>query len=212
MTIFGNDLVKVSSLLEGVDDTRLPTSANGTSVKIGGMDAPIMWVANDLTKSTPAYIVAQVPFETPVGPQPVVVTSANGTSAAMNVTVAAVAPAVFFDEEGTIAIKTADFSLVRGNNAAQAGNVLAVICTGLGQFSPALATGQIPLTATPVAGTVTAQIGGVDARVMSATALVGQPGYYMVLVMMPTGVPAGRANVVVRIGGSSSNTTTMSVR
>ena len=212
MTIFGNDLVKVSSLLEGVDDTRLPTSANGTSVKIGGMDAPIMWVANDLTKSTPAYIVAQVPFETPVGPQPVVVTSANGTSAAMNVTVAAVAPAVFFDEEGTIAIKTADFSLVRGNNAAQAGNVLAVICTGLGQFSPALATGQIPLTAAAVAGTVTAQIGGVDARVMSATALVGQPGYYLVLVMMPTGVPAGRANVVVRIGGSSSNTTTMSVR
>ena len=213
MTIFGNDLVKVSSLIEGLDDNRLPTSVNGTSVKIGGVDAPIMWAdTNNPAKSNPSFIVAQVPFEAPVGMQAVTVTTANGTSAASSIAVAAVAPGVFFDSEGTIALKVSNFSLVRGNNAAKAGDMLAIVCTGLGQFNPALATGLLPITATPVAGTVTVQIGGVDARVNAATALIGQPGYYLVIAVVPAGVRAGNTTVVVKVGATASNTTTMAVQ
>ena len=212
VTIFGDDLVKVGSLVEGLDDTSLPKSLDGTSVKIGGVDAPILWVDTDPAKSTPSFIVAQVPFETAVGTQSVVVKTANGTSNSMNVDVAAVAPGVFFDSESTIAVKASDFSLVRGDNQARAGDVLAIICTGLGQTNPALATGQVSQTPAIVSGTVTATIGGVNAVVSRATTLAGQPGYYMVLATMPTGVPAGKANVVVKVGTSTSNTTSMPVR
>ena len=90
--------------------------------------------------------------------------------------------------------------------------MIAIICTGLGQTTPALATGQVSAAAATVGGTVTATIGGVNATVVRATTLSGQPGYYMVLAMVPAGVPAGKANVVVKVGTGTSNTTALPVR
>ena len=209
MTIFGSNLVKVSTDFDGVDDTRMPVQVNGTSVKIVGVDAPVLWAG---VYNGGTFLMVQVPFEVTPGVRDVVVKSSNGTAAAVSVTVAASAPGVFFDDQGTIAIRTSDLSLIRSNNAARAGDVLAVFATGLGQTNPAMTTGQITGGASSVAGTVTATIGGTQARVMGATILPNYPGYYLVQMMVPAGLPVGANNVVISQGGVASNTTSLTTR
>ena len=212
ITIFGDNLVKVGSDLDGVDDTRMPVAVNGTSVKIGGVDAPVLWVGNDPSQPTPSFLMVQVPFEVKTGANDVVVKSSNGTAAAFSVTVAASAPAVFFDGQGTIAVRVPDLSLIRTDNAARAGDILAVFATGLGQSNPALITGQITNGVNAVASAVTATIGGTTARVMSATILPNYPGYYLVQVQVPAGLRVGGNAVVITQGGVASNSTTLPIR
>jgi uncharacterized protein (TIGR03437 family) len=213
MTIFGNDLLKVASDLDGVVGGQAPTTANGTSVTIGGRAAPLVVLGNVETFNPPDYIVAQVPFDTPTGSQPVVVRNSNGASQSFNVNVATVAPAIYFDSVGAIVVRSTDFSLIRPDNAARAGDSIAIIVTGLGQTTPALGTGQIPsqdgwfLAANP-----TVTIGGRTATVTGAGAVPGMLGTYAVVVRMPDGVPAGNATVVVRMGEAASNSASIAVR
>jgi uncharacterized protein (TIGR03437 family) len=213
MTIFGNDLSKVASDIDAVTGDRLPTTANGTSVTIGGKNAPLVVLGNEPGLNPPDYIVAQVPFDTPTGSQPVIVRNSNGASSATNVTVATTAPGIYFDSVGGIVVRATDFSLIRPDNAAAAGDSIAIIVTGLGQTTPALATGQIPpaegtfLTANP-----TVTIGGQAATVVGAGAVPGLIGTYAVVVRMPANVPAGRAAVVVRMGDATSNSASIAVR
>src|SRR6185295_1447779 len=72
-TVFGSDLVKVPSNLGGIDGNMLPSAVNGTSVTLGGIAAPIISVGIEPRNNPSHYIVAQVPVDAPVGPQPVVV-------------------------------------------------------------------------------------------------------------------------------------------
>ena len=122
----------------------LPNAVNGTSVTIGGITAPILAVGVEPRNNPSTYIVAQVPVNVALGSQPVVVKTANGTSAAKNVTVAAQAPALFFDGQGAIVARATTLELVRPSSPARAGEALAIISTGLGQTVPALATMASP--------------------------------------------------------------------
>lgn len=213
MTIFGYDLAKTPTDLSGVVGTQMPTAANGTSVTVGGMAAPIISIGYVPGFNPPAYIVVQAPFETPVGSQPVVVTSSNGPSSAANITVAAVAPGIFFDAKGGIAFKMDDFSLIRPNNPAAAGSAIGLVTVGLGQTNPALTTGQVAAVspqAVPVS-TVTATVGGQAATVQSYSALGGYTGIYLVAVQLPSGA-TGTVEVAIASGGTASNTVTIPVQ
>ena len=205
-TVFGTDLVKVSSNLGGLEGLTLPAAINGTSVTIGGITAPILSVGIEPLNNPPHYIVAQVPIDVPVGPQSVVVKSANGTSNSRQVTVAAQAPGLYFDNVGAIVVRVANFDLVRANNAARAGEALAVLSTGLGQTTPALATGEIPQNANVVSQGVTLTVGGQTAAVAGTVVIPGFPGFYITLFQMPAGVAPGNAPVVLRINSVASNT------
>ncbi len=205
-TVFGTDLVKVSSNLGGLEGLTLPAAINGTSVTIGGIAAPILSVGIEPRNNPPHYIVAQVPIDVPVGPQSVVVKTANGTSNSRQVTVAAQAPGLYFDNVGAIVVRVANFDLVRANNAARAGEALAVLSTGLGQTTPALATGEIPQNANAVTQGVTLTVGGQTAAVAGTVVIPGFPGFYITLFQMPAGVAPGNAPVVLRINSVASNT------
>lgn len=211
-TIFGSDLVKVASNLGGLDSLTVPTAVNGTSVTIGGITAPILSVGIEPRNNPSNYIVAQVPVDVPVGPQAVVVKTANGTSNSRQVTVAAQAPGLFFDGGGAIVIRAATLELVRSNTPARAGEALALLSTGLGQTTPALATGEIPQNPNAVTQGITLTIGGQAATVAGTTVVPGFPGFYVTLFQMPTGVAAGNAPVVLRINSLSSNTVMLPVR
>lgn len=207
MTIFGSNLTKVPADLTGWLGSSIPLAFNGTSVTVGGKAAAVV----SMTRS---YIVAQTPVDVAVGPAPVIVTTSNGASTAFNSTVAATAPAIFFDSLGAIAVRNADFSLIRPDNPARAGDILVVYATGLGTPSVTLATGQLAPSVAPFAmkSGVTATINGQTASVIYALASPGLTGVDQVAVRLPAGVAAGNASLVLLAGGVSSNSVTIPVR
>ena len=95
---------------------------------------------------------------------------------------------------------------------ARAGEPLAIISTGLGQTTPPLATGEIPVNASVVTAGLTLTIGGQNAPVAGTTVIPGFPGFYVTLFAVPANVPAGTHPVVLRMGGAVSNMVTMAVR
>lgn len=211
-TIFGEDFAKVSTDLSGLVGFQLPTAVNGTSITMGGIPVPVITLGLEPRNNPSGYIVGQVPFEAPAGNHDVVVTSSNGASNRFQVTVAPIAPAVFFDSVGTFAVRVMDFSIVRPESPARAGETIAFVTTGLGQTVPALATGQIPDSANLVAAATSLSIGGRDATVLGTTTIPGFPGIYIVLANIPTGVTPGQANVMLRVGSATANVTSLAVR
>ena len=205
MTIFGTNLVKVSSdLLAASNGVMLPSTFNGTQVTIGGKAAPLLVV-------TPTYIVAQVPVDAATGSQAVAARNSNGAATAtVNINVAATAPALFFDSNGGIFQKNSDFSIIGANNRARAGDIILVYSTGLGVTTPALQSGQI----TPLPGTTstyyntapaTVMVGGRESRVIYSMASPGFGGLYQTAFEIPTGAGTGSVPVSVRVGGNASN-------
>jgi uncharacterized protein (TIGR03437 family) len=204
MTIFGTNLTKVAADLSGWTGENVPTSLNGVSVMVGGTAAPILW-------ATPGYIVAQVPVNAQAGLQPVVVRTPNG-QAQTGVTVAATAPAIFFDGVGGTVVKNSDFSLLRPENRAEPGEIIVIYGTGLGRTTAPLATGQItPFGDLYNTQPVTVTIGGQEAPVIYSLASPGYLGLNQVAVRVPQGL-SGALPLVVRSGSTTSNSVTIFVR
>jgi uncharacterized protein (TIGR03437 family) len=207
MTIFGKNLMKVPTDLSGFKAPTAPVSLNGTEVTIGGRKAPLLTLGREPQFNPPDYLVVQVPAETQGGAQTVTVRNSNGEGSASSTTVAAVAPALYFDAISGVAFKITDLSRVRPNNPAHAGEMIAVLGTGLGQTTPPLATGQfVPFPPLFNAGTVTVTIGGQNATTMGSYAVPNFVGFYFTVVQVPAGLPAGNAPLVLHMGAATSNT------
>ena len=185
----------------GWEGREIPDALNGVRMVIGGKLARLLYVS-------PNQINAQVPADTSAGTQALAVNNGTAASLGLNVTVGAVAPAIFFTPAGGIVVKNADFSLVGPDNPAQAGDVLVIYSTGLGQTTPALTTGVlVPLT--PLSNTVpvTVTIGGQNAEIIGSVASPGFAGLYQTAVRMPPGVAAGNRPVILRAGGVDRKST-----
>jgi len=207
MTAFGNNLFKVPSNPQAMPS--LAAQLNGTSVTVGGVDARI-WMTGNSGGNPPDYVVFQVPFNAPAGPRDIVVTNSNGAGPAFRSTVTAVAPALYFDSVGGIALH-ADFTLVRPETPAVVGETVGLLAVGLGQTNPALATGQFAGAGANVVQAVTATMGGRDATVVAAQALPGYAGVYFVAVMVPANT-TGTVMTQIRSGSVASNMVPLQVR
>jgi uncharacterized protein (TIGR03437 family) len=200
--IYGDNLGPLDSDLSGIGPTTaLATSANGVTVTIGGVKAPLYAAFRN-------QINVQVPFEVATGQQPVVVTTAAGASNTFNANVAAVSPANFdLDGKGLAAVlKNADYSLVTATNRVKAGDVILLYLTGLGQTTPSMKTGELVAgDALRNTGTVTATIGGANATVVYSIASPGAAGLYQVALTVPSGVTGNAMPIVVTINGVKSN-------
>jgi uncharacterized protein (TIGR03437 family) len=202
ISIFGRNLAKVGTDLSGWEGTVIPESLNSVAVGAGGRRARLLYVS-------PTQINAQLPFELAPGTHGLAVNNGNGMSNIFAIPVAAVAPAVF---PGAI-LKRADNSLVTAGNPAQAGDVLVVYLTGMGQTTPALATGRLVDPGRMFSTVaVTATVGGKDAEVLSSTAAPGFPGVYQVALRLPAGAGTGSVPLVLKAGTASSNTVSVAVR
>ena len=210
MTVFGENLFKVGSNPAVADE--LPAAVNGASATVGGSKSRLLMLG-ETGGNPPQYLVVQVPFDAPAGAQDLVVTNSNGAGAAFRTNVAATAPGLYYDTMGGIALRQ-DFTLVRPNAAATAGELIGLVATGLGATTPALETGQFAPSIPPVAvsQTVTATMGGRAATVVAALALPGYAGVYTVVVVVPAGLPAGNAMTQIRAGGVASNNVAIPVR
>ena len=190
--------------LSGWSGRRLPQTLNGVKVTIGGMGTPLIYVS-------PNQVNAQAPLELGAGVQTVTVDNGAGPSTAFSVNVAATAPAIFFSPVAAV-LKNVNYSLVSAGNPAHAGDVLLIYATGLGQTTPAGATGALSAPETLArTGNVTATIGGKAAAVVYSIASPGFAGLYQVAVTVPAGV-AGNAALQIAAGGAPSNAVTVPVQ
>ena len=175
----------------------LPTSLEGTSVKVNGIPAAISWVG-------PNQLNILMPDGDYTGPVPIEVSLGDSTTST-SVTVAPAAPALFASaanghtyaaivDVGGIAIGPESMP---GARAAKPGEVLMLFGTGFGPTNPSVTT-ALNMPPTPLALPFRVEIGGTEVR-CEYGGLVG-PGLNQFNIEVPQ-LPAGEYPVVVFVGG-----------
>ena len=203
-TVFGRHLAKVSGDLAGLVGNRIPLALNGTSLTIAGRAAPLIDVQPD-------RVIAQVPTDLPPGRHPVRIRTREGESAAVMTTVAAAAPAVFFQQttrEGNVAVvHKGNGTVVSPENPARPSEVLIFFSTGFGgRTLPAIGTGVAAPFEAPVRTTVPmVTIGGRQAPSVYSVLVPGLIGIVQTAVRMPAAAGNGNLPLVVTIGQASSS-------
>lgn len=215
MTIFGANLMSVAAGNEGYDSAA-PLQLNSTTVMVGGKPAAIMLMGREKGAVPMDFITAQVPVDSATGNLDVVVETSGGRSAGKAAAVSALAPALYFDRAGAIAFHMEDFTLVRAERPAMAGEQIGLLATGLGRTMPPVVTGQIGRSdeLSLVLPSPSVSVNGRPATVVGAGMAPGYAGLYLVVFVMPSGV-AGPVPVSISqlqpgsAGAVTSNTVTL---
>ena len=171
----------------------LQTSLAGVTVTFNGTLAPIYYISNS---GGTQQVAVQVPFEVTPGTASVVINSPGGGSATVSATVAPYSPAAFTTTIGGQPIAVAqrpDGSFVSPTNTAVRGEVITFYVTGLGQTTPATATGDSGIPGQQVAAPLIVGINNGGVPVISATYVQGLVGVYAVSVQIPASTATGNA-------------------
>jgi uncharacterized protein (TIGR03437 family) len=200
MEIYGTNLANVHSQIWTAADfngNAAPTALGGTTVTIGGQAAFIDYVS-------PSQVNAQVPSNVATGPQPVVVSTPGGTSAAYTITVnvtepGMLAPAIFNLTAGQyIDALFPDFTTfvlppgsVGGVTSARAtpGDTIIFYGIGFGTVTPDIPAGQLVTELNNINGAFQVSFAGTPARVNYSGLTAGFLGLYQFNVVVPK-VPA----------------------
>jgi uncharacterized protein (TIGR03437 family) len=173
-----------------------PTSVGGTTVTVGGEPLFIDYVS-------PGQVNGQVPSDVATGPQPVVVTTAAGSSAAFSIKVNATEPGLLappaFIVNGTqyaVALFSDGFydlppGLVSevASRRAVPGDTIMLFGIGFGPVSDGTLAGVIDQNTNQVNASVDITIGGVSAAIPYAGLTPGVVGLYQFNVVVPN-IPA----------------------
>ena len=187
---------------------RLPTAASGTTITIGGIDAPLYYVS-------PGQVNAQVPFELAVNrTYPVVACTADACATPDQISVAAATPGIAAFADGRAIAQDTDFRLVDSTNPARRGDYIVLYLTGMGATNPVTPSGFLS-PRNPLAQAATAPqvvIDGRQSEVFFAGLTPDFVGLYQVNVRVPADTAVGSARIVVIQGGVASNEVTLPVR
>jgi uncharacterized protein (TIGR03437 family) len=220
IAIFGSNLTQDNVI---VDDTflvdgKITTTLGGASVKFNGIAAPML-------RAFPSQLVAQMPTEiTSVGTAAIEATVSGQTSASVTFNTDALAPGIFAVNaqgtgQGAVLISNTTTLVApagsipgRTSRPANPGEFITIFCTGLGQVTPPVATGQLaPGTHNTVAST-TVSIGGITTNAAFSGLAPGFAGLYQVDVQVPAAVAPGSAvPLVITVGGKPSNQVTVAI-
>jgi uncharacterized protein (TIGR03437 family) len=197
----------------------LPATLGGVTVTIGGNAAPLYYVS-------PGLINFQVPYSTSSrATQTVFVSQGTLVSAAMQLPMAAVTPALFTTNgsgsgQGSIRIADATAAIAApvgmfpGSRPAKAGDYISIYCSGLGLVTPSGVSGAAAASNPPqsTVANPTVSIGGMDAPVSFSGLTPGVAGLYQVNALVPAGVTTGNAvPLILTIAGVASNTVTVAI-
>lgn len=189
-----------------------PSTLGGTTVTIAGQQAFIDFVS-------PNQVNAQVPSGVPVGQQPVVVTTAGGSSASYFATVNAVqpgllAPPAFKLKAGQYAVALfpdgVTFVLPRGitnavpNAPAKPGDTITFYGVGFGPVTPDSPAGQIVQQTDALQSTFRASFAGVPATVTYAGLVRGFVGLYQFNVVVPNVAASDAVPFTFSVGNTGS--------
>ena len=175
--IYGFNLATTLSQTWGTADftgNTGPQSLGGTTVTIGGKSAYVDFVS-------PGQVNVQVPSDVATGFQPVIVTTAGGSSVAYSVQVNATQPGLLAlpsapflsgTTQNVVALlsNTLTFILPTGASGiattkAKVGDNLTLYGIGFGSVTPSIPAGQLVQTANQLNGNFQITIGGVPAKV-----------------------------------------------
>ena len=213
--IFGTNLTDGTSCVHaaGCDQTfdstgHLRTTMAGAQVTINGSPVPIFY-------ATPVQLGIQIPSEL-TGTSATLQVTVNGQSSpARTFSIGPFAPGIFTSNQqgtGSEAITHADGTTVSSGNPARPGETVIIYATGLGQVTPALATGTRPTGTVSTLTIPTVTIDGLSAVVQFSGISGCCVGLNQVIVAVPANVRTGTAvNVVLSIGGRQSNTVTLAI-
>jgi uncharacterized protein (TIGR03437 family) len=179
----------------------------GISITFNGVTAPIYYVST--TAGQPDQVAVQVPFETQAGTASVVINSAGGGSGTVNVQVQPFAPGIFQTTVGgqqiAVAVRS-DGSYVSPANPAHSGETIQIFATGLGQTSPALATGSAGAPGQSVVGSVIVGLNNAGVPLISAVPASGMVGVYVLTFQVPIGTQTGSAQPLAVIAFDTAGT------
>jgi uncharacterized protein (TIGR03437 family) len=215
MEIYGTNLANVLSQTWGSGGTSdfkgnlAPTAVAGTTVTIGGLPAYIDYVS-------PGQVNAQVPSGVPTGPQPVVVTTAGGSSVATTITVNPVepgllAPAVFNLPAGQyvaalfpdgVTFVLPPFAGVPTARA-KPGDTIIIYGVGFGPVTPDSPAGQIVTQSNQLKATFQAFFAGTQASVAFSGLTGGFLGLYQFNVVVPNVAASDSVPFTYSLGGVS---------
>jgi uncharacterized protein (TIGR03437 family) len=210
-------VASTGNLLNG----NVSTELNGVCVYLGGTKAPILAV-------TPSQVNFQAPQGITPGTVSVQVATGCGSateerSNAQSVTTQTASPEFFYfvqtaSGKNPIAAVNASTGvlvgspgLVGGGNFAPAkpGDVITLYATGLGLTSPAIAAGQLPGAATPIAGDLQVIIGSntlAKTDVLYAGVTPSTAGLYQINIHLPVSLANGDQPVQITVNGIASPT------
>jgi uncharacterized protein (TIGR03437 family) len=184
------------------------TTVAGTEVLFDSVPAPIIYTRNN-------QVSVMVPYELLGRVTTQLTVSYNGVvSTPLQLKVVDSAPGIYtINQSGTGqgAILNQNGTVNGASNPEAVGNVIQIYATGEGQISPPGVTGSITTSKPPFPAPVlpvTANIGGVEvpsaniAYAGEAPGLIS--GVLQVNVVIPPGVPSGPATLIIRVGGTAS--------
>jgi uncharacterized protein (TIGR03437 family) len=190
----------------------LPAALQGVSVSVNGTNAPVLLIAN---RSGTEQVNIQVPYEVRGLTSAKVAVSRNGqSSAAIDVPVADLQPAIYTSGGIAAVVHNADNTLVTADSPLAAGEYAFFYATGLGRAQNEPATGAAaPLAPlAPVNADVHVTLGGQPCDVQFAGLAPALVGVYQVNFRVPQSAPSGTQRLVITVAGSASPNTQVPVR
>jgi uncharacterized protein (TIGR03437 family) len=183
----------------------LPTTFNGTSVVVGGLEAPLYYVS-------PTQINAQIPFELQPEIEYQVIVSANGAlTTPQPIQLSAATPGLAAFSNGMLIAQHSDGSLVSQTSPATGGEYLVAYLAGLGETTVPVTSGTAspssPLAQPSIPPALT--INGAPYPLFFAGLTPGLVGLYQMNFQVPAGLPAGNITIVVSQDGQPSNQTVL---
>jgi uncharacterized protein (TIGR03437 family) len=215
--IYGSNLA-VGTRVWGTADfngINAPTSLGGTSVTVGGQAAFVDYVSS-------GQINVQVPSGVGSGTQPLVVTTAAGSSTAFAVTVAAVSPGLLapaaFNVNGTqyVVALFPDGTYVLPPGAipgitsrrANPGDTITLYGIGFGPVTPAIAAGQIEKQTNEISSALSISFGNTSATMILYSGLApNYVGLYQFNVVVPNLAASDTVPLTFSLAGASANQT-----
>ena len=169
----------------------LGSSLANTSVVLAGKQLPLAAVS-------PTQVVAILPYDIETNTRhQLLVTRGNTYSQLVPINLADTSPAVFAKGETQGNIVDAKGELISPGNAARAGDLVSIYCTGLGALRTAIKAGDIgPETSTTV-NAISVTIGGKKAPVSFSGLAPGLVGVYLVQATVPDDVTPGAQVAVI---------------
>ncbi len=214
ITIYGQGLSDVCNAVSGPP---YDIQNGGTQVFLDNSPLALLYTCD-------GQINAQVPYNLAANtPHQLSVHRIQVLSVPVGVSVAPAQPAIF--TVGQNGLGPADIFPVGPDGSvgatpvsdaapAKAGDIVAILCTGVGLVSPPVDVGASP-PASPASLSVSpvlVSIGGVQAQVLGAALAPNMAGVYRVLAAVPSGVTPGDVPVILTVAGQNSPVTaTMAV-
>jgi uncharacterized protein (TIGR03437 family) len=185
----------------------LPVVAGGTSVLIGGVQAPLFYVS-------PGQINAQIPFTLAPNQQYQVIVSANGAlTTPQPLQLNSGVPSVLQFTSGAVVAQHPDFSLVSATSPAAPGENLVIYLTGLGATSVTVPSGAASPTSplAIVTNTPVLMLNSNPVPLLFAGLTPGLVGLYQINFQVPTTLANGNYTLAINQNGVTSNSTLLPV-